>query len=116
MLRNARSRRRFTHGSRSLHPVEPGTTLLQILTIAGGPSATADLRHTRVLRDGRSFEVDLESGLAGSGAGRVVLFSNDYVVVPKKTGLTRENLGFLFGAVGASLAVVNLIVTLSRSR
>src|SRR4051812_15797437 len=74
-----------------LYPVDPGTSLIQLLTIAGGPADNADLRKTRVVRDGRSYTVDLESALGGSSAGRVVLYSNDYVVVPRRSGWTREN-------------------------
>ena len=99
-----------------LYPVEPGTSLIQLLTLAGGPVGEADLRRTRVVRDGRGYTVDLESALAGSAAGRIVLYSNDYVVVPKKSGFTRENLSFLFGALGAALAVVNLVITVQRTK
>lgn len=97
-----------------LYPVDPGTSLLQLITIAGGPVENADLRKTRVVRDGRAYTVDLESALAGSSAGRIVLYSNDYVVVPRRTGLTRENLAFAFGIASTLLTVVNLIVTLRR--
>ena len=97
-----------------LYPVDPGTSLLQLITLAGGPIENADLRKTRVVRDGRAYTVDLESALAGSSAGRIVLYSNDYVVVPRRTGLTRENLAFAFGVASTLLTVVNLIVTLRR--
>ena len=100
--------------SPGLYPVDPGTSLLQLITIAGGPIENADLRKTRVVRDGRAYTVDLESALAGSSAGRIVLYSNDYVVVPKRTGLTRENLAFAFGVASTLLTVINLIVTLRR--
>ncbi|HVE77910.1 MAG TPA: polysaccharide biosynthesis/export family protein [Gemmatimonadaceae bacterium] len=94
--------------------VEPGANVLQVLTLAGGPTDQADLRRTRVIRGGVVVPVDLESGLRGSGAGRITLFSNDVVVVPKRTGLTRENLGFLFSTVTVLLSVVNLVYTLRR--
>ena len=97
-----------------LYPVDPGTSLLQLVTLAGGPGDNADLRKTRVVRDGRAYTVDLESALAGSSAGRIVLYSNDYVVVPRRTGLTRENLIFGFGIASTLLTVINLIVTLRR--
>lgn len=97
-----------------LYPVDPGTSLIQLVTIAGGPVGEADLRKTKVVRDGRAYTVDLESALAGSPAGRIVLYSNDYVVIPKKTGFTRENLGFIFAGLGAALTVVNLIITVSK--
>lgn len=98
-----------------LHPVEPGSSLLHVVTVAGGPTDRANLRSTRVVRDGRLFTVDLQSGLAGSAAGRVVLYSNDVVVIPRRTGLTRENIAFIFGGVSAVLSVVNLIYSLRRN-
>jgi polysaccharide export outer membrane protein len=97
-----------------LYPVDPGTSLIQLVTIAGGPIGEADLRKTKVVRDGRAYTVDLESALAGSPAGRIVLYSNDYVVIPKKTGFTRENMAFVFGILGLGLTALNIIVTLSR--
>jgi len=99
----------------NLYPVEPGTTLLQILTLAGGPTERADLRRTRVIRDNQTFIVDLEAGLGGSGAGRVILFSNDYVFVDRKRGFTRETLGFVLGGVTTVLGFVNLVIGLRRN-
>jgi protein involved in polysaccharide export with SLBB domain len=104
-------------GRPGLHPVEPGTTLLQMLAIAGGPTPLADLRRTSVIRDARRFEVDLESGLAGSPAGAVTLFSNDQVVVDRKRGiLTRENIAFALSGLGAVLSVLNIIISVRNSR
>ncbi len=90
--------------------VEPGANVLQVLTLAGGPTDQADLRRTRVIRGGAVVPVDLESGLRGSGAGRITLFSNDVVVVPKRTGLTRENLSFAFSIATVLLTVANLVI------
>jgi polysaccharide export outer membrane protein len=92
----------------ALYPTEPGTSLLQLLTIAGGPTERANLRATRVVRDGRVFVVDLERGLEGGAAGRIVLYSGDYVVVPRRRGLTRETVSLVLQlvAAAASLAAV----------
>lgn len=98
----------------ALYPVDPGTSLIQLVTIAGGPSAGANLRRTRVVREGRVFEVDLQSALAGSAAGRVVLYSNDVVVIPKRTGFTRENVTFLLGLSTAAVTLATFIVTLQN--
>ena len=97
-----------------LHSVEPGTTLLQLLTIAGGPAEDANLSRTRVVREGRVHVVNLQSALEGGAAGRIVLYSNDVVEVPKRRGLTRENIGFILGGLTAVLTLVNVIVTLNR--
>jgi protein involved in polysaccharide export with SLBB domain len=102
--------------SPALYPVDPGISLIQLLTIAGGPTPNANLRRTRVVREGRVFEVDLESALTGSAAGRVVLYSNDVVVVPKKTGFTRETLQFVLGVTTTALSVATLIFTIRAQR
>ena len=99
----------------ALYPVDPGTSLIQLVTIAGGPSPNANLRRTRVVREGRVFEVDLQSALAGSAAGRVVLYSNDVVVIPKRTGFTRENVTFLLGLSTAVVTLATFIVTLQNN-
>lgn len=98
----------------SLYPVEPGTNLIQLLTIAGGPTPRADLKHTRVVRDGRSFNVDLEAALAGSAGGLVVLNSHDYVVVPPKSGFNRETFAFVASTATVFIALANLFVALRR--
>ena len=94
--------------------VEPGTTLLQILTRAGGPTERADLRKAQVVRDGKALRVDLQSALAGSVTGRYSLFSNDVLYVPRKTGFTRENAGVIASGLGALVSVITLVATLRR--
>jgi polysaccharide export outer membrane protein len=96
----------------NIYAVDPGTTILQLLTIAGGGTERADLRHARVLRGGKAYEVDLESALGGGHSGTIVLFSNDAVVVGKRRGLTRENVGFVLSALSAVFTIVNFVVAL----
>lgn len=92
----------------NVYPVDPGTSLLQLLTVAGGPTDRAKLADTRVIRDGRAFRVDMESALRGSAAGRIVLYSNDVVVVGRRKGFTSENLGLTLTAASVVLAVLNI--------
>jgi len=94
--------------SPNVYPVDPGTSLLQMLTVAGGPTDRARLKDTRVIRDGRAFKVDMDAGLKGSAAGRIVLYSNDVVVVARKKGLTGENLGLTLTAASLVLAILNI--------
>jgi polysaccharide export outer membrane protein len=94
--------------------VEPGTSLLQLLSLAGGPSDRADLEKAQVSRDGVAIKVDLRSALSGSVTGRYVLHSNDVMYIPKKGGLTRETLGLLLGSLSAVLAIANFIVVTNR--
>jgi protein involved in polysaccharide export with SLBB domain len=97
-----------------LQLVDPGTSLLQLVTIAGGPTSQANLAEARVVREGQSYSVDLESALRGSATGRIVLYSNDYVVIPQRTGWTRENVAFFASTLGAVVTIANLIITLSQ--
>jgi protein involved in polysaccharide export with SLBB domain len=99
-----------------LYSVDPGVSLIQLLTLAGGPGDHADLQHTRVIRDGQEFIVDLQSALRGSPAGRVGLYSNDVVYIPKRGGLTRENAAFFLGLVTTGLALVTAVLVISRYR
>lgn len=94
--------------SPNVYPVDPGTSLLQLLTVAGGPTDRARLQDTRVIRDGRAFRVDMEGGLRGSAAGRIVLYSNDVIVVGRRRGLTSENLGLTLTAGSLILTVLNI--------
>src|SRR5215207_6718874 len=101
--------------SPNMYPVDPGTSLLQLLTVAGGPTDRARLRETRVIRDGRAFKIDMDGGLRGSAAGRVVLYSNDVVVVGRKKGLTNENLGLTLTGASLILAVLNIAFLVRRN-
>ena len=97
-----------------LYSVDPGVSLIQLLTLAGGPSERADLQHTRVIRDGREFIIDLQSALTGSAAGRVGLYSNDVVYIPKRGGLTRENATFILSIVSTGLTVLTAVLVLTK--
>ena len=94
--------------SPNVYPVDPGTSLLQLLTVAGGPTDRAKLKETRVIREGQAFRVDMEAGLKGSAAGRIVLYSNDVVVVGRKKGLTGENLGITLTVASLALTILNI--------
>jgi hypothetical protein len=41
-----------------------------------------------------------------------VLYSGDYVVVPRRSGFTRENFSFVLSAVGAVAALTAAIIAL----
>jgi polysaccharide export outer membrane protein len=99
----------------NVYPVDPGTSLLQLLTVAGGPTDRARLQDTRVIRDGRAFRVDMDGGLRGSAAGRIVLYSNDVVVVGRRRGFTSENLGLTLTAASLVLAVLNIAFLVRRN-
>jgi polysaccharide export outer membrane protein len=94
--------------------VEPGTNLIHLITLAGGPTERANMKAVRAIRAGRPYEVDLQSALSGSSAGRVVLFSNDVVFLDRKRGLTRENLSFGMNLLTAVLSIVSVVTVLQN--
>src|SRR5271156_4056330 len=91
-----------------LYSIDPGLSLLQLITMAGGPTDHADLKHTRVIREGKAYVVDMEAALHGSASGRVALYSNDVVFIPTKSGLTKENVTFI---VSISAGALTLLTT-----
>lgn len=93
-----------------MQAVEPGITLIELLSLAGGPTERADLEHAYVIRDGRKWNVDMEGALAGSATGGVTLFSNDVLVIPRRTGWTRENISFFLSAATVVLGIANVIL------
>ncbi len=94
----------------SLYPVEPGVSLIQLLTLAGGPTDRANLKRAQVIRENHVFTVDLESALSGSAAGRVTLYSNDVVYLPPKHSLfSRDNITLAATLASLALSVVTLI-------
>ena len=99
-----------------LYSVDPGTSLIQLVTLVGGPTSQADLTHATVIREGRRVAVDLRSALEGSATGRLVLYSNDVLVVPRKNNfLSRENLGFALSSLSVALQIVSLAIVIRRT-
>jgi polysaccharide biosynthesis/export protein len=99
-----------------LYSIDPGLSLLQLITMAGGPTDRADLKNTRVIRDGKAYVVDIDAALHGGASGRVALYSNDVVFVPPKKGLTQQNIQFIVGITGTGLALLTTILLLTGYR
>ena len=95
--------------------VEPGTSFLQVLAIAGGQTDRADLKRTTVNREGKTYPVDLAAALAGERVGQFPVFSNDIIVVPAKGGFSRENVGLVLSVLGTILSVATLVASLRRN-
>lgn len=98
-----------------LYTVEPGRNLLQLITLAGGPNERADLEKTVVVREGRQIPINVRTALAGGEAGRLVLYSNDVLFLPRENRLlSRENLSFVFSAVTVVISILNVYLTMNR--
>jgi protein involved in polysaccharide export with SLBB domain len=93
-----------------LYPVDPGVSLIQLLTLAGGPMEGANLKRAQVIRDDKAFTIDLQSALGGSAAGRVALYSNDIVFIPERHSIfSRENVGLLASLLTIAISTFTLI-------
>lgn len=98
-----------------LMSVDPGTSLIQLITLVGGPTNNADLSHATVIREGRRVAVDLRSALEGSATGRLVLYSNDVVVVPRRNAFwSRENIGFLITMLSGIITIANFVIVMQN--
>jgi protein involved in polysaccharide export with SLBB domain len=93
-----------------LYSVEPGASLIEVLTLAGGPTEKANLRHTEVVRNGRARAVDLRPALLGGAAEALTLYSNDVVFVsPRRGFFNQENLTLVATFLSVVLSAVTLI-------
>ena len=101
--------------SPGLYSVEPGTNTLQLITLAGGPNDRSDLEEAVVVREGRQIPLNLEAALSGSEAGRLVLYSNDVLFVPRKSQLfSRENVGLMVSLAGLATSIINIYLISQR--
>ena len=101
-----------------LYSVAPGASLIEVVTLAGGPMPRANLSHAQIVRSGHVQVVDLRQAI-GEGKRRadstrpsatVPLFSNDVVFLPTKHGIfTAENMGLVAGFLSLILSAVTLI-------
>jgi protein involved in polysaccharide export with SLBB domain len=99
----------------ALYSVEPGARLIEVLTLAGGPTEHANLRHVRIIRDGRARDVDLRRALAGEGGAPVTLYSNDVVYVPARRGFfSQENVTLAATFLSLVLSAITLIQVTKR--
>jgi len=94
-----------------VYPVEDNSSLLQVLTQAGGTTDQADLRKIRVLIDqGRTSSVavvDVQEHISRGNPPDFPIHAGDTVVVPRRSGLwrtvwsgTTQFLAFTSGVVG----------------
>jgi protein involved in polysaccharide export with SLBB domain len=70
----------------------PGTTFIEILANAGGPSRFADTRHVRVIRANGSIEQTDLVKYTESGGGKLPdIFAGDAIFIPEKTEINEAS-------------------------
>ena len=99
----------------SLYSVEPGTNILQLVTLSGGPTERADIEDAVVVREGRQYPVNLKAALRGDASGRLVLYSNDVLYIPRRSSVfSRENVGLMLSVASLATAVLNVYLISKR--
>jgi hypothetical protein len=96
------------------YAVPDGSTIIDVLSEAGGPTPDAKLKHVRILRDpvrGKSVELDLEGALAEGTASSLLLEPGDTVVVPAKRSFSLIRFG---GVLSALALIANVVVLAAR--
>lgn len=90
---------------------EEDLDLAEALTMAGGPSADADTRRTRlIIKDGafaQTVTVDLEKYAVSGRPARYTMNREDMIYVPpRRPGFIQSNLGTIAAALGAVSTLV----------
>jgi protein involved in polysaccharide export with SLBB domain len=99
---------------------QENTDILDVLALAGGPSATADLKNTRLItKDGfyaQTLKVNLEKYAKEGRPARYIVRKEDTFVVPAKgQGFLGVGLGTIAGVAGTITTVILLINRLNSN-
>lgn len=85
------------------YPMTTDVTLIEVLTAAGGATLESDLRHVKIIRNGRSdqpIEVDLTAFIESGNIEAIPMVRpGDTVFIPKKTNVIRELSDFMRDAI-----------------
>jgi polysaccharide export outer membrane protein len=90
-----------------LYPVDPTVSLAGVVAIAGGATATGDIRKIRIVRDGT---VLMERAGAAETLNALELRSGDQIFVDRR-GWFDRNSTFV---VSALLSITSIVITLAR--
>ena len=96
-------------GSPGLYFIDATTTLLDLISMAGGFAGDANQTKVHVGRIGGSFTVNVRDMLTGSeAAAEIPLHSGDRIVVPRRSGFRIQSLQIGLQMVAIVLSVINL--------
>lgn len=103
-----------------VYPINEESTLLQAITMAGGPTSAADLKDVRVI-----MKHGLQSTVAKVNVGKHLsqgsprdfpLRPGDTVVIPKRAGIWRSIWRGTTGVIAATSTVLGLLYVVDRLR
>jgi protein involved in polysaccharide export with SLBB domain len=93
-----------------LYSVDPTTTLVDALGMAGGPTADADMSEWVLIRGGQYFVMESSEALAaGDSLPQLIVRSGDLIVVPERPRTWDVVLRYVTAAAG----IVNTILILA---
>ena len=92
-------------GAEGVYPVDPTMSLVEVLTLAGGPTPNAKSDRVILIRQGEEIEIDLDEPL---DVRNVALQSGDQLVVPRAIGWMR-NWKVMLGVVSSTISLYALL-------
>jgi polysaccharide export outer membrane protein len=92
-------------GAEGVYPVDPTMSLVEVLTLAGGPTPNAKSDRVILIRQGEEIEIDLDEPL---DVRNVALQSGDQLLVPRAIGWFR-NWKVMLGVVSSTISLYALI-------
>lgn len=96
-------------GGEGVYPVDPTMSLVEVLALAGGPSAAAKKDEVVLVRGDSEIEIDLDDPIE---VRNVALQSGDQLVVPRANTWVR-NWQLMLGVVSST---ISLAILLTRDR
>jgi polysaccharide biosynthesis/export protein len=100
--------------SPNIYTLSPQTTVAQAVTEAGGPTARAQMRRVRLLRDGQLIAVDLTR--PHDELAHLRVRSGDQIVVDTRANLWRDYVSPTITAVGSLASIAYLFLRLGSTR
>jgi protein involved in polysaccharide export with SLBB domain len=96
----------------NVYTVPPGTTVAQVIAMAGGPTERGRLDRVRVAR-GRSIHV-VDLTRVDADASYSEVRSGDQVIVERTRNVLRDYLGPASSVVGALAALTSIVIQVTR--
>jgi polysaccharide export outer membrane protein len=91
-----------------LYVVDPTLSVLDVVAMAGGPSASGNLNGVKLLRGGDQVRLGLEGGIRGRTLQEIGVRSGDQIIVPRKF-LSREDIILILQVVQIAVSVAVFI-------
>ena len=94
-----------------LYTVDATLSVIDVVALAGGPSAGGNMRKIRLYRGGQQIELDFErESLSGRTLAEIGVRSGDEIMVPRRW-FTRQDLLLLLGVAQLGVSIAILINT-----